>query len=247
VKLLVQILRLAWRVYSLIVFVLLLIIQFPVFYFLLYKESRYPQAFKLMRFFALVITFLSGIRNSVKKDVDLKNFIPCIYCSNHASYLDIVMSYRIIPYFFIFMGKQELAKITLFTIFFKKMNILVDRDSKIGSHRAFIRAGHDIDKGYSIMIFAEGGIPDNAPTLNKFKNGPFKLAIDKQIPIIPITFVNNWKIIPDGKNIKIYGGPATSYSVIHEPIVTKGMTEKDLPDLREKVFDIIYKTLNHEN
>jgi len=186
----------------------------------------------------------SGIRISVKRDAELNDNTPCVYCSNHTSYLDIAVTYRIIPFYFVFMGKQELSKIPLFNIFFKDMDILVNRKSNIGSHRAFIRAGEDLDKGHSIVIFPEGGIPkQNTPELQRFKNGAFMLAIDKQVPIVPITFLNNWKIIPHRKNIKKHGGPAVVNTVIHKPIDTRGMTNKDLVNLRTEVFNIIDKTL----
>ncbi|MFH1320866.1 MAG: lysophospholipid acyltransferase family protein [Bacteroidota bacterium] len=208
------------------------------------KESCYPLAFKLKKLFTKSLLFLTGIRCSVKKEADLKSDVPYVFCANHTSYFDIVLSYRIIPYFFLSMGKYELSKVPIFNIFFKKMNILVDRGSKISSHRAFIRAGQEIEKGYSIVLFPEGGILRRSiPELHRFKNGPFKLAIEKQVPIVPITFLNNWKIFPHGDDIKKYGGPAVAHAVIHKPIETKGMSDEDMVDLREHVFNIIDKTL----
>ncbi len=201
-------------------------------------------AFVLKRFVAAFSMWASGIRISVKRDAELNGNAPFVYCSNHTSYLDVAVIYRIIPFYFVFMGKQELSKVPLFNIFFKDMDITVDRESKIGSHKAFIRAGRDIDKGYSVVIFPEGGIPkQDTPKLHRFKNGAFKLAIDKQIPVVPITFLNNWKIVPHGVNAKKHGGPAIARAVIHKPIETKGMTDKDLVNLRTEVFNIIDKTL----
>jgi 1-acyl-sn-glycerol-3-phosphate acyltransferase len=144
------------------------------------------------------------------------------------------------------MGKQELDKAPLFRIFFREMNILVDRSSNTASHRAFMRAGQDIDKGDSVFLFPEGTI-SSFGKLRGFKNGAFKLAIDKQVPIVPVTYLNNWKLLQNGGFFKAHGRPGISRVVIHEPIPTAGMTEKDLVSLRTKVYEIIQKELDDYN
>ena len=141
------------------------------------------------------------------------------------------------------MAKGELNKVPLFNIFFKKMDIPVDRKSKVGSHKAFLKAAEDIEKGYSVVIFPEATISENVPELIRFKNGAFKLAIDKQVPLVPVTFLNNWKIVPHKKNFKKYGGPGIARVIIHKPIDTKGMTEDNVDDLRRDVFNIINNSL----
>jgi 1-acyl-sn-glycerol-3-phosphate acyltransferase len=124
------------------------------------------------------------------------------------------------------------------------MNILVDRKSNSGSHRAFIRAGQEIDKGHNVFIFPEGGISSSGKLLN-FKNGAFRLAIDKQIPIVPITYLNNWKILQNGGFLKANGNPGISRVIVHAPISTIGMTDKDLVPLRTNVREIILNELNN--
>ncbi len=171
---------------------------------------------------------------------------PCIYCANHSSYLDIVVSYLVIPNFFVFMGKQELDRAPLFRIFFKEMNILVNRENNKSSHRAFMRAGADIDMGQAVFIFPEAGISSNGK-LRGFKNGAFKLAIEKQVPIVPITFLNNWKLLQNGGYFKATGKPGVSRIVVHPPVSTIGMDENDLISLRTKVYDIIQNELTNYN
>lgn len=144
------------------------------------------------------------------------------------------------------MGKQELDKAPLFRIFFKEMNILVDRSSSMSSHRAFMRAGADIDKGASVFLFPEGTISSHGK-LRGFKNGAFKLAIEKQVPIVPVTYLNNWKLLQNGGFFKAYGRPGISKAVVHEPIPTIGMSEKDLVSLRTKVYDIMQQELDAYN
>ncbi|MBS1646022.1 MAG: 1-acyl-sn-glycerol-3-phosphate acyltransferase [Bacteroidetes bacterium] len=163
---------------------------------------------------------------------------PCVIVSNHASYLDIIVSYFIIKNYFVFMAKFELNKAPLFNIFFKDMQISVDRASKTASHKAFLRAGLEIDAGHSVFVFPEGTISSDG-VLKNFKNGAFKLAIEKQVPVLPITFLNNWRLLQNGGFFKSYGRPGISKAVVHPPISTKGMGEENIVPLRQQVYSII--------
>lgn len=136
------------------------------------------------------------------------------------------------------MGKAELRKVPFFRRFFDKMNIPVNRKSKMDSHRAFLRAASDIEKGISITLFPEGTIHHNGPRIGRFKNGPFRLAIQQQVPVVPITFLNNWILLPDDYKKRV-GHPGRSQVIIHEPIPTVGMTESDMERLKAKVFEVM--------
>ena len=92
------------------------------------------------------------------------------------------------------MAKAELMNWPLFGIFFKKKtDIAVHRSHKKMASQALIEADATIKEGISVAFFAEGTIPRNTPQLGAFKNGAFKIAIENQVPIVPITFVSNWR------------------------------------------------------
>lgn len=218
--------------------VLTFFIFYPFFFILLMKDKRFPLVFKLKKVWAHFLLWPVLIFYKIERNAKLSKDQAYVICPNHTSYLDIMLIYIAIPLYFHTMGKAELLKVPLFRKFFERMNIPVNRKSLIDSHRAFTRAASDIDKGISISLFPEGTICHNGPVLGRFKNGPFKLAIEKQIPIVPVTFLNNWKILPDEfKNNP--GHPGLARVVIHEPIPTTGLTEDDLDSLKEKVFKII--------
>ena len=224
-----------------------MIVLYPFFFVLLSKRSWYPLAFKLKKFWAhwimiVPLLFYKVIWKTPKEQLPQ----PCIYCSNHNSYLDIVISYLVIPKFFVFMGKQELDRVPLFRIFFKDLNILVNRENNKSSHRAFMRAAQDIDRGQAVFIYPEAGISSNGK-LRGFKNGAFKLAIEKQIPIVPITYPDNWKLLQNGGFFKSKGRPGLARVIVHPPIYTKGMDQNDLISLRTQVYDIIQNELNECN
>jgi 1-acyl-sn-glycerol-3-phosphate acyltransferase len=215
------------------------LLLFPFFYIFLSKEKWFPHAFKLKKFWARLIVHNTGIFLKVEGKEHIKEGQVYMFCANHTSYLDVILSYLAIPNYFTFMAKAELQKLPLFNHFFKEMNIAVDRDNKISAYKAFIKAAEHIDKGRSMSIFPEGQIPDSAPAMIPFKNGPFKLAISKKIPVIPITFVNNWKILPDKPNGGFGGGPGIARIIIHPPIETKDLTDEDADTLKDRVYKVI--------
>lgn len=145
---------------------------------------------------------------------------------------------------FHFMGKDELLKAPILRLFFKTIDIPVNRDSKMSAFRAFKRAGENLDHGMSLIIFPEGKIDEThyPPVLQSFKNGPFRLAIDKNISIVPISISNAWKKMwDDGRK---YGSrPGICDIYIHKPISTKDLAGADADLLKDQVFDLINSKL----
>lgn len=232
-----------WKTLFVLNFGIGLLILYPVFALLLSRKAWFPAAFRLKRFWARWILLVPGIFLKIKRHIPVEQLPErAVYCANHASYLDIVINYIVVPKYFVSMGKQEINKAPLFRVFFKEMNILVDRKSKMGSHRAFVRAAHELENGHSMFLFPEGGISNRGKLLN-FKNGAFRLAIEKQVPIVPITYLDNWKLLQNGGFFKSNGRPGVSRVIVHKPISTVGMTENDLVSLRTQVREIILNDL----
>ena len=224
-------------------FAISLALLYPLFRLFLSKEAWFPKCFRLMRFWAWSIQVAGGIWLRIKREEPLTDG-PVIYCSNHHSYLDIVMMYRVVPRYFVFLGKAEIEHWPLFNVFFTKgMNILVDRKSRMGAAKAYVRSVEEIDKGRSLAIFPEATIPESAPKLIRFKDGAFKLAIEKQLPLVPITYIDNWRLLSIGKKSPDRSGPGLCRVIVHKAIPTKGMTMDDMPQLKQQVFDLLGETL----
>ncbi len=137
------------------------------------------------------------------------------------------------------MGKDAFLKNWALAIFFKSMDIPVNRESKMSSFKAFKKAAENLKNGRTLVIFPEGKIPDDyPPRLNEFKNGPFRLAIELKLPILPITCVDNWKIIWD-TGLETGGSPGIGHVYVHKPIETSHLTLEDADKLKDEVFGII--------
>lgn len=228
-----------WKIYVFCWFTLLLLLLYPLYFLFLVSEKHFNKAFLLLRFHTRLLMYLSGVFTTVKNSHFIEKGQAYVITPNHSSYLDIIILYQTFTQYFVFMGKKSLAKVPVFGVFFKKMNIPVDRKSIVDGKKAIVRCGQELDKGHSVVMFPEGTISANVPQLLNFKNGAFKLAIEKQVPVVPITFHTNYKRLEMAGLFSGKAGPGRANAVIHEPISTKGMTEKDIPFLRDKVFKII--------
>ncbi|GGC20207.1 hypothetical protein GCM10011386_10130 [Parapedobacter defluvii] len=166
---------------------------------------------------------------------------PYIICANHTSNLDITALVLLCPSDFSFMGKIELLNNPVTGMFFKTIDIPLNRQSRISAFKAFKRADDNLRKGRSMVIFPEGHIGEEFPPhLYDFKNGPFKLAIETQVPIIPIVIHNAWKIFWD--EAKTFGSrPGIIHVQVLEPIVTSGLGLEHADRLRDDVHQLIKK------
>lgn len=137
------------------------------------------------------------------------------------------------------MGKEELLKNYVTGIYFRSVDIPVNRESKISAFRAFKKAEENLKEGKTVVIFPEGMISNNyPPVLQEFKNGPFRLAIEQGVPILPVTIRNNWNLMWDD-GMKYGSSPGICDICVHAPVETQGMTIGDADVLKNRVHRII--------
>jgi 1-acyl-sn-glycerol-3-phosphate acyltransferase len=182
--------------------------------------------------------FLSGLRPKTYYEIPLENHKCYIFTPNHFSYLDILSANVQMPYYFSFMAKSELAKIPLFNIFFKTIDITVVRNSVQGARNAYNLAINRLEDGISLLNFPEGGIGPTVPQMQEFKMGAFKMAIETGTEIVPITIIDNWKRLLSG-GITNGGSPGKMRMFVHRPISTKNLKEGDEKELAQQVYRII--------
>ncbi|HSH66032.1 MAG TPA: lysophospholipid acyltransferase family protein [Bacteroidia bacterium] len=201
-----------------------------------------------MRLHAFLLLFFAGAFLKVKGLNNIPKSGAYIICPNHSSFLDIFCLYRIFWQYFVFTGKKEIERWPLFHIYYTSgMNILIDRNSRTGSINALKRMLHEIDKGNPLVIFPEGTISKSAPVMAPFKSGAFAIAIQKKIPIVPVTFVSNWKILQRTGIWKGSAGPGVAEVIIHQPIITTDLSKVDTQRLKNMVEKTINHSLNIKN
>ena len=215
----------------------------PLYYWGTRKPSRYLTLNKLRAIHAFVACALSGVFFRFKFETPLDPKQTYIYCANHTSNLDIVLFCLLAKGRFHFMGKEELMKNPVLGIFFRTIDVAVSRASKISAFRAFKKAGENLDKGMSLIIFPEGKIDDlYPPILHEFKNGPFRLAIEHNVPIVPVSITNVWEIMWDS-GFKHGTKPGLGIIYVHEPISTAVLAVESDDALKQEIFNKINSKL----
>jgi 1-acyl-sn-glycerol-3-phosphate acyltransferase len=231
---------LLYRIWFYVLVTLPIIILFPILLISISKESWYPYFFKLARFWAKFILIGMGFNVKIEEHQVPEKDKSYMFIANHTSMVDIMLMLVSVKNPFVFVGKKELAKIPLFGFFYKRTCILVDRSSAKSRQAVFLRAQRLLKSGLSICIFPEGGVPEEHIVLDTFKDGAFRLAINHQIPIVPIIFLDNKKRF---SYTFFSGGPGKMRVKIYEFLKTKNLTIDDTKMLNEKARDIILKEL----
>ena len=218
--------------------------MFPFFWLFLQKSEWKPKAHYLNRLWGKMFFPLAGIRIKVQYDFQPDLNKTYVFCANHFSYLDIAAMGMIIKNYYAFVGKASLKGIPLFGYMFAKLHIQVDRGDKNSRVTSMTRSIKALQSGRSVVIFPEGGIwSKDFPKMSlPLKDGGFAMAIQQQIPIVPISLLNNYKIMPEGK-FGIY--PQKLRAIVHQPIETTGMTNDDIEALKMKFYDVVQKALDN--
>jgi len=229
-----------WRIWFLIVFILVFTAFIPPLFFFtaIYKNNKI--VCHLARYWSKLILFFSFIYPRIEWEEKLDKKKCYIICPNHSSTLDIPFILAILPLPLQFMGKIEITKFPLFGYFFKKNAVIVDRASKRDAYAAFLKAGEKLTTGLSMCFFAEGGIPKQDILLKKFKNGSFRLAIEQNIKIVPITMPDNKYIFPQEY---FKGRPGILRVKVHKAIEPNRLAEKSIENLNTSVYNTIFDQL----
>ena len=220
-KIRIGILALIFKVYVSIIFSITALLFFPFLYVLIRKKSWNRIAFQGFVLWSRIFRFFCGYIIRKKQSEPLPNG-PFIIAPNHASYLDIFVLHSLFPKNpFLFLGKSEILKYPIIRHYFNDFNIPVFRNNKIKAAKSFILSKKAIKDNWSILIFPEGGIADeNRPNMMPFKDGAFKLAKAMDVPILPVTFVNNFELFSDPLDVFGKCRPGICEVVFHPLIST---------------------------
>jgi len=233
-----------YGVYSLALFVLTFCLTFPL--FVAADMFNKPKlALDANRYWAYVFFFLVGVRMEIKGKSGLKKNKNYILCPNHFSFLDIAIL-PFVPIPFKYIGKLSIAKVPLFGYMFRKFHITVDRSKIRGSYTSYTMGINALLEGFSLAVFPEGGIKSDAPPqMNRFKEGPFRMAIETGVQLVPVTMPDNWHIFPDDG--KYYFRRRRCRMIIHEPIDPAKYSMDKLKQFQDDVYELIQKELHALN
>jgi len=167
---------------------------------------------------------LAGVKVEIVGLDRFDNHGTYIYMCNHVSNIDPPIVVPAIPKRTSVLVKKQVFKIPVLATAMRMGQLVpvdrTDRDSAINSLK---KAQEVLAAGVNMTVFPEGTRSKTGELL-PFKKGPFYMAMEAGVPILPMTVLGTRAIWPKG-SMGITPGTATV--VFHPPIDPKGFTDRD--------------------
>ena len=232
----------AYTIYASFIFFLVSIFFVPLINLLSLDPKWHSAALAVHQSWAKTYFRLAFFNVHIEGKEHLKSDQQYIFCANHFSYLDIAVFYLL--HHGKFIGKTSVGKIPVFGYFFRKMHIPVNRSSSRSRGDSLRLSKEELKKGFNLSIYPEGGIlvkEEDLPYMVSFKDGAFKLAVEFQIPIVPIVYPNNFLIIPDRSPIRVHRNPIIIK--VLEPLWPESSDESESERLKKETYRLIQNEL----
>ena len=191
------------------------------------------------RAWSRAILSLAGVEVTIEGAEHLDTDGASIVIANHESWFDVWALAGWLPFDIRFVGKKELMWIPIFGRAWRVCgHIEIDRTDRDSAIASMERAGRQIKEGgLHLMLFAEGTRSSDG-RLQPFKKGPFVLAIEGGVPLVPVSIVGSRPIMPKG-SFRI--GRGNIVVRIGKPISATGLEHSDRDRLRETVRDAVVR------
>ncbi|MBT4293496.1 MAG: 1-acyl-sn-glycerol-3-phosphate acyltransferase [Cryomorphaceae bacterium] len=220
------------------------IIYFPFLVLILLLPNAYSKLFWVARnMWARVVLHGSGYYVKVENKEKLKADTNCLIIANHSSHMDVFLMLITCKKPFVFVGKKELYSIPFFGYIYKRAAIMVDRSDSKSKFEVYGRANEMLEKGYNVCIFPETNYLDDTIILADFKRGAFKIAIENNLPIIPLVFYDLKLKHPWYPK---FGSLGKLRVKVLDKINVENLTEEDIPSLTIKAYNKIKHELEND-
>lgn len=195
------------------------------------------------RLFGVPVMKVLGLKIDFVNGEELEKHQPCVYVANHQGALDIASFGAIYPHHTVVVGKKEIAYIPVLNLFYLAMgNVLLDRGNRVKAVSSLAKAVERIKrKKASIWVFAEGTRNKSQDVMLPLKKGAFYLAVEAQLPIIPVVSSQLRNVVDWERRYLKKGG--TIRIKVLPPIPTKGLGPSDIDrlavEVREKMIEAV--------
>jgi 1-acyl-sn-glycerol-3-phosphate acyltransferase len=162
---------------------------------------------------------------------------PYVVVANHLSLADPFLLSSL-PWDMQWVAKESLFKVPVMGWIMRLGGDISLRRGSGDSVRAMLdQCRRALDGGLSVMLFPEGTRATKTG-VQPFKDGAFELAIEKHVPVLPIAIAGTEQAMRKGSGRL---GRAKAKARILPVVPTTGMTEADVPVLRDRVREMIAK------
>jgi 1-acyl-sn-glycerol-3-phosphate acyltransferase len=206
-----------------------------------YIQGHIRVLYQLFMWGARAGVWLAGVRVETVGMDKLDFSRSYIFMSNHVSNLDPPIQIPALPKQTSVMVKKELFKVPILGSAMHMGNLVpVDRGNRDAGIEAVRAAKEVIGKGMNMTIYVEGKRSFDGKLL-PFKKGPFYLAMECDVPVVPMTIVGTHYAMPKARYaIK----PGKVQIIFHPPIEPKDFVSREV--LMEKVRSAIESGLPEE-
>ncbi|HVA98647.1 MAG TPA: lysophospholipid acyltransferase family protein [Bacteroidia bacterium] len=234
-----------YGIYGLLFFIASFAIIVPCYFFVftfLPKKQAPFLGHKISRFWSKFVYFFIMIRVKISGMEKINPSETYVLIGNHQSQLDVPIYALACKNTVRFLAKAELTKVPLFGYIIKKLYVTVNREDKNDRYKSIETMKHTLNEKISIFLCPEGSRNRTSEPLLDFKDGAFRLAIDAQIPLAVLTIIDSKKHHSPLRPLELL--PGTIKAVWETPIETKGMTQDDVPKLKEMARQLMIKNLS---
>lgn len=198
-------------------------------------------AFSLSKLWAYTMLAVSFVRTEIKNKDKIRKGTSYIIISNHQSLYDIIALVTTLGIQFRWIIKKEILHVPVFGYgLYASRNIFIDRSNTASAIESINKGFDRLPEGVSVMVFAEGTrSPDGR--IHEFKKGGFVAAVQRQIPILPVT-VNGSRRIMSKNNLVLK--PGKIQVVVGDPIDVSGYTVDTVQELIDKTRQVIIDNFN---
>jgi 1-acyl-sn-glycerol-3-phosphate acyltransferase len=164
-----------------------------------------------------------------------------IFMSNHVSNLDPPILVPLIPRRTSVLAKKVIWRIPILAQALNMAEIVpVEREKREAAIQSIQRAGEVMRHHINMTLFPEGTRSRDG-RLMPFKKGPFHLALETGFPIVPVTILGTYEMMPKGK---MFVRPGTATLIFHPPIDPKQFSSRD--ELMQAVREVMNSALPEE-
>ena len=185
---------------------------------------------------------LAGVKVEIRGREHLQSGQNYIFMSNHVSNLDAPVLIPIIPGRCSVLVKKELFRIPILGTGMKVADLVpVDRSNREAAIESVNAAVQVLRQGLHMLIFPEGTRSEDGRVL-PFKKGPFHLAMESGVPVVPVTLLGTFESWPKTS----FGmRPGTATVLFHPPVDPRAYPDRD--SLMQAVSETIESALPAEN
>jgi 1-acyl-sn-glycerol-3-phosphate acyltransferase len=167
---------------------------------------------------------LAGVRVKREGLERLDSRATYIYMCNHVSNLDPPVVVPALPRRTSVLVKKELFKIPILGRAMRLGSLVpVDRTNRDAAIQSLRAAGDVMRAGINMTVFPEGTRSREGKLL-PFKKGPFYLAMESGVPVVPMTILNSYELMPKGQD---YALPGEVRVIFHPPLDPRNFQDKD--------------------